>query len=149
MISKSRYFSTAVLFVVTVSTLINCKHFSRNKNDAKLKEVERLSVGLPTYPGFQELRGGNTYSKSMLASIHKHYKSEASYDDVRAFYSSKLIPTGWKLKEERNLKAWSRDYGGRELTFEKGEYSVVIEYSGDKAIDPDWNYAISIGWHSK
>ena len=149
MISNSRYFLTVVLVVATVSTLIGCKHFSPNKNDAKLKEVEFLSAGLPTYPGFQELRGGNTYSKSMLASIHKHYKSDAGYDDVRAFYSTKLISAGWKLKEERNLKDWSRDYGGRELTFEKGEYSVTIEYRGGKAIDPDWNYAIGIGWDDK
>ena len=125
--SNSRYFLLLVLIVVTASALLGCKHFSPNKNDVKLKEVERLSAGLPVYPGFQELRGGNTYSKSMLASIHTHYKSDAAYDDVRAFYSTKLMPAGWKLKEERNLKDWSRDYGGRELTFEKGEYLVVIE----------------------
>jgi hypothetical protein len=149
MISNSRYSLTAVLVVVTVSPLISCKQFSPNKNDAKLQEVERLSADLPKYPGFQALSGGNTFSKPMLASIHKHYKSDAGYDDVKAFYSTKLMPAGWKLKEERNLKDWWRDYGGRELTFEKGEYSVVIEYRGDKAIDPDWNYAIGIGWHDK
>jgi hypothetical protein len=50
MITNPRYFLTVVLVVVTVSTLISCKHFSPNKNDAKFKEVERLSAGLPTYP---------------------------------------------------------------------------------------------------
>ena len=145
----NRLFLTVVLVVVTVSTPIGCKHFSPNKNDAKLKEVERLSASLPTYPGFQELGGGNTYSKSMLASIHKHYKSNAGYDDVKAFYSTKLMSTGWKLTEERNLKNWTRDYGGRELTFGQGQYWVSIEYSGDQAIDPDWNYGIGVGWHDK
>jgi len=34
-----------------------------------------------------------------------------------------------------------------QLTFGKGQYAVVIEYRGDKANDPDWNYAIDVGWH--
>jgi len=137
-----------VVGLVIVLRLVGCNQFSPNKDDAKFKEVQRLSAGFPIYPGFQEV-DSSSYSKSMLASIHKVYKSEAGYDDVKAFYSTKLIPAGWQLTEERNLKDWSRDFGGRELTFGKGQYTVVIEYRGDKAIDPDWNYGISVGWHDK
>jgi len=113
-----------------------------------LKEVERLYSALPIYPGFLAI-GGSSYSKSMLVSVSKSYRSEASYDDVKSFYSIRLSSEGWQITEERNLKDWSRDYGGRELTFSKAEYSVVIEYRGDKAVDPDWNYAIGVGWHDK
>ena len=147
-----RYRTTQVLsLVLAIATLVslsNCKRYSANKDDAKLKEVQRLYNALPIYDDFQAI-AGSSYSKSMLASVSKSYKSDARYDDVKNFYSTRLIPEGWQLSKERNLKDWSRDYGGRELTFEKGEYSVVIEYRGDKAIDPDWNYAIGVGWDDK
>jgi hypothetical protein len=137
-----------VLATATFMSLNNCKRYSPNKDDVKLKEVERLYSALPIYPGFQAV-AGSSYSKSMLASVNKSFISEAVYDDVKNFYSTKLIPEGWRLSKERKLRDWSRDYGGRELTFEKGQYSVVIEYRGDKAIDPDWNYAIGVGWDDK
>jgi hypothetical protein len=114
-----------MLAIATLVLLSNCKRYSPNRDDVKLKEVERLYNVLPIYPGLQAV-AGSSYSKSMLASVSKSYKSEASYEDVKSFYSARLIPEGWQLTEERNLKDWSRDYGGRELTFGKGEYSVVI-----------------------
>jgi|SRR5882724_11078130 len=145
---KPREVFSLILPIVTLFLLTECKHYSPNRDDAKFKEVERLYKGVPIYPGFQEV-GASSLSKSMLASVNKYYKSDARYDDVKNFYSTKLIPAGWLLTKERNLKDWSRDYGGRQLTFGKGQYSVVIEYRGDKAIDPDWNYAIDVGWDDK
>jgi hypothetical protein len=139
---------SVVLAIAILVPLTNCKRYSPNRDDVKLKEVERLYNALPIYAGFQAI-AGSSYSKSMLASVSKSYRSDAPYDDVKNFYSARLIPEGWQLSKERNLKDWSRDYGGRELTFEKGEYSVVIEYRGDRAIDPDWNYAINVGWDDK
>ena len=127
-------------------SLTNCKQFSPNKHDAKLKEVENLWASLPIPAGFEETWRGST-SKSMLASVSRHYKSDARYDDVKSFYVTRLIPEGWHLSKEEALKDWLGG-GGRQLTFTKEEYSVVIEYEGEKAIDPDWNYAIGVGWQS-
>ena len=135
-----------VLFIV-ILLQSGCKHFSPNKDDVKLREVEKLQAGLPIHPTFQEI-GGSSFSKPMLASIHRYYKSDAGYDVIKSFYSAKLIPEGWQLTKERSLKDWSVDLGGRQLKFGKGQYSVTIEYSGDKALDPDWNYAISVGWYN-
>ena len=115
---------------------------------SNLETLSACGASLPIYPGFQE-SGSSFYSKSMLAAVNKYYKSDAGYDDVKAFYSTQLGSAGWQLTKERNMKDWSRDYGGRELTFSQGEYSVVIEYWGDKAVDPDWNYAINVGWDDK
>jgi hypothetical protein len=40
-----------------------------------------------------------------------------------------------------------RELGGCYLRFEKSY--VSIEYIGEKAIEPDWNYGISIGSDDK
>jgi hypothetical protein len=42
-----------------------------------------------------------------------------------------------------------RELGGCYLRFEKSQYDVSTEYIGEKAIEPDWNYGISIGSDDK
>lgn len=139
-----------ILTIVIVVPSINCKRFSPNRDDAKFNEVQQLASTLPIYHDFQDTGGGNSYSKSMVASIHKHYRSNARFDDVKLFYSTQLTQTGWQLTKERTLKdGWSQDLGGRELRFEKGQYSVVIEYIGEKANNPDWEYGVSVVWDDK
>lgn len=145
-LESSQLFSLG-LIVVILCSLANCKQVSPNNNNVKLKEVERLYANLPIHQSFQET-GGSSVSKPMLASVGKRYKSDARWDDVKNFYVTKLIPEGWQFKKEIALKDWSVDHGGRQLTFTRDQYSVAIEYRGDKAIDPDWNYAIDVGWDS-
>jgi hypothetical protein len=141
---------SVILAAVVLAPAISCKRLSPNRDDVKLKEVQQLASALPLYPGFEDTGGGSTYSKSMSASVHKTYRSSARFDDVKTFYATQLTQTGWQLTKARTLKdGWSRDLGGRELRFEKGQYYVAIEYSGDKAIDPDWNYGVSVGWDDR
>jgi hypothetical protein len=75
----------------------------------------------------------------------KYYRSIAPYDDVKRFYLEKLEGHAWVFETEKELSAWGRDRGGRELKWRKGEYDLSIEYAG-KA-NQDWDYAISISWH--
>jgi hypothetical protein len=141
---------TLILAIAVLVPTINCKRLSPNRDDVKLKVVQQLSAALPVYAGFEDTGGGNTYSKSMVASIHKHYRSPAHFDDVKTFYATHLTQSGWQLTEDRTLKdGWGQDRGGRELRFERGQYSVVIEYIGEKAVGPDWNYGISVVWDDK
>lgn len=136
--------------MVVVGPSISCKRFSPNREDVKLKDVQQISSKLPVYPGFQDTGGGSSYSKSMVASIHKTYRSDARFDDVKMFYATQLTPAGWQLTKDGALKGdWWQDFGGRELRFEQGQYSVVIEYIGEKAVEPDWNYGVSIVWDDK
>ena len=141
---------SVILAVVVLVPAVSCKRFSPNRDDVKLKEVQQLVSALRLYPGLEDTGGGSTYSRSMSASVHKSYKSNARFDDVKTFYATQLTQSGWQLTKDRTLKdGWSRDLGGRELRFEKGQYYVAIEYRGEKAIDPDWNYGISVGWEDR
>jgi hypothetical protein len=115
-----------VVQLVVLFSLAGCKQFSPNKNDVKLKEVEKLAANLPVHERFHETWNGSV-SKSMLASVGKHYKSDARYEDVKNFYVTKLIPEGWQLTKEIPLKNWSVNEGGLQLTFTRGEYSVVLQ----------------------
>jgi hypothetical protein len=141
---NSKLVAMAGLLASVFLLLAACKQLSPNKNDVMLKEVEVIASALPVHPSFQQTWSGST-SKSMLASVGRHYKSTARYDEVKNFYLTQLQNDVWKLKEDRELVSSS---GARVLTFSKEQYSIAIEYSGDKAVDPDWNYAINVTWNS-
>ena len=84
-------------------------------------------------------------SKQSVASISKYYRTDAPYEDVRAFYIKELRDVGWLLKGERSVKDWERDLGGRELRFEMGDYYVTVFYFGERS-DTDSKYAIGVSW---
>jgi hypothetical protein len=136
-----------IILIATISILAKySKDHSPNKGDAKLKEIEAIYSQLPIYPDFHEV-AHSFISKADSALTDKSYTSSARYADVRSFYSDRLSASGWQLTNERNMKDWWRDLGGRQLTFRKGQYSIVIEYRGDKEPNPDWNYVIDFEWH--
>jgi hypothetical protein len=79
------------------------------------------------------------------AFVSRGFSSEARYDDVKLFYMGELTKEGWKFANERKLKNWETDLGGRELKFRRGEYEITIEYAGERA-DYGWEYGVGIGW---
>ena len=120
------------------------KQNSPNKDDTKLKEVEQLFTTIPIYPGSQEINASWS-SKDRIAGLIKTYKTDAGFNELKQYYMETLSQRGWRFDQEREIKDWWRDLGGRELRFRAGEYYVHIQYAGDKA-DYEWNYAVSVGW---
>jgi hypothetical protein len=84
-------------------------------------------------------------SKGRVSSIHKYYRSDVGYEEVKRFYVSELTDSGWLLAGERFVKDWGRDLGGRELRFERDGYYVVIFYFGERS-DTDSKYSVAVGW---
>jgi hypothetical protein len=99
---------------------------------------------LPMYPGMIE---GNVHrtSRGNQALLGKEYKSSVNYETLKSFYTENLTQSGWKFLREKQVKDWGRDLGGRELEFQKGEYILDIQYSGEKA-NYGWQYTIDIDW---
>lgn len=135
-----------IVAVVCVMAYFAKKH-SPNRDDTKLYELRQMYSTFPLPSDFQEI-GSSFQSKAELALVTKYFRSKSRYDEVKTFYIQHLIETGWVLANERPMKDWFTDFGGRELEFSKGEYSVVIEYAGERASN-DWNYGIAIEWRKK
>lgn len=130
---------------VNVAAYLSKLH-SPNRDDERFKEVEQLFRAIPVYPGSEEVTTSSS-SKDRIARLGKVYKSNASYDELKRFYTDSLTRLGWQLERERQVKDWWSDFGGRELRFRDGEYYISIEYAGEKA-NNGWNYGISVGWHA-
>lgn len=116
-----------------------------NKDDSKTREIERLWLALPIYPGFAE---NDTFrvSRGQNARISHQYVSSAPASDVQAFYMREASAQGWVFVRQKKLTDWGRDFGGFELQFKKSDFTMDITYAGAKA-DYGWNYSIGIQWY--
>lgn len=110
----------------------------------KLNEIKTIWATIPLYPRMTEVNHSAS-SGFRRAFMSKSFRSEASYNDIKRFYSDHLVQAGWKLVTEEPLKDWDKDLGGQVLEFRKGEYQLSIQYSGEKA-DYGWQYGIDVRW---
>jgi hypothetical protein len=103
-----------------------------------LTTLEQIAAETPVYPAFSQISSTHVIKKDG-GTLALFYQSPASYSEVRAFYIKELTAKGWRVDEERT-------YGGNTvgITFRKGEYSIVVEYSSPR--DQDWDYALSYRW---
>jgi len=136
-----------LLFVaITFSTMYLCQSGGLNKGSEKFHEIQRLSATLPVYPGMTQIDSSSN-STGRAASVAAKFRSDATYEEVRQFYINQLREQSWIFQREKILSNWGRNQGGMELTWNKGEYQMSIEYSGKPGYE--WNYAIGIYWYQK
>jgi hypothetical protein len=124
------------------------KQLSPNRDDAKLKELRKLAFDTPTYPEF-DVVSETSGSRDIGAHISERYRSSASYDNVKKFYSDVLLTKGWVISEERDLKSFLVTHEWKELIFKKDDISIVIEYRGRDSLSQQYNYSVSYSWKRK
>lgn len=122
------------------------KQASPNRDDAKLKELQQLSSEIQVPASFSEVFTHYS-SRGMDAGVYKGYRSPASYEEVKRFFSDQLIQKGWKLRREKIHKSWLVDTDGKDLEFLKGDTQITIEYAGSKTSN-SWNYSVSYIWRN-
>lgn len=119
------------------------KKRSANRDDAQLYKLQQLYSTLPVAPGLTQ-RGSSFQSKAESALVENYFDSSVPFDEVKSFYYRELGKRGWLLNEEEKVTDWGRDFGGRTVKFRKEQYSLTIEYAGNR--DDQWDYAISLTW---
>jgi hypothetical protein len=114
---------------------------SRNRNNSKLVEVQQLPSEIPVFPAFKD--GGSNYSSGFdLANVTRYFYSTADYGEVKNYYSAELSQRGWVLSKEESI-----GIAGKQLTFVKGDFSIVIFHTG-KSPNQGYNYAIDYVWRA-
>jgi hypothetical protein len=133
--------------VLLLCTATACNTLYPNLDGSKFKEVERLSVGVPTFPGSVRVGEKAGASKPSSAYVGSKYKcADNHYESIKQFYLQSLAQSGWEFTGERQLYQWDEYLGGRALDFRKGEYKVVVEYAGERA-NKGWDYSVAVEWH--
>jgi hypothetical protein len=132
-----------LLILAGLSTLALFFFVPRKSDTAvQLGEIRVLLDSIPVYPSAREV--DSYWSNKLLhTGVGKYYQADIHYEDLKNYYLDRLKPLGWCLTSEKPVKDWWRDLGGRELTFEQGNYILVLQFAGEKA-NYGWNYSISI-----
>jgi hypothetical protein len=136
----------AVLASIMAFLSFGCARPSVNLDGSKLREVERLSLSIPLYPGSGKLDEAHSSSTPESARVSNKYSSNVSYSDLRSFYLNELTKVGWQFKGERKINEGNEYLGGNTLEFAKGEYLVVLQYAGERSTSKDSDYAVSVSW---
>ena len=138
----------AAVFLVLFLLFVHWnKESSPNRADTKLKELQHLASEVRVPSSFREV-ATHSSSRGMDAGVYKSYRSLASFEEVKKFYSDQLIARGWVLAAEENHESILIDTDGKDLEFQKGDMIISIEYAGSKAEDRSWNYSVSYVWRN-
>lgn len=79
------------------------------------------------------------------ALVGAKYTTSVPFPEIQAFYSRELELRGWQLEKDHALTVWGKDFGGRELTYCKGELAASLEYAGAES-HYGWTYALDLTW---
>jgi hypothetical protein len=108
----------------------------------KLQKLQQLAAETPKFPDFEQVNYSDI-SKSEETVVAYFYRSSASYDEVKSFYTNALLSRGWSSVKEEPLAKWSKEDGSRRLGFKKGKYTIHLEY--DPALGSHWKFAVDYG----
>ena len=67
-----------------------------------LTAVQQLCSEVPVLPGLSEV-GSNESSRFDMVPLGRHFNSNASYSDVKSFYSIAMLKDSWILEEENDF----------------------------------------------
>jgi hypothetical protein len=110
----------------------------------KLQELRELAAGTPKFQDFEQVDYSDI-SKNDEAIVAYFYRSSATYQEVRAFYTTTLGSRGWVLSTEEPQTEWFVRSGDR-LTFTKGNYVIHVEHVSAK--ESHWRFAVDYCWYA-
>lgn len=139
---------TLLLAQLACAIMGACDGDGPNRDNSKLREIERLWQTVPVYPGMVEVDRSSS-SSGGEALVSRHYQSDAPFDEVRSFYVEQLGGRGWQLVDDREVKDRGRIRGERQIEFRRGEFYIDIRYSGARRDELGWTYAIDVEWYDE
>ncbi|MDQ3819418.1 MAG: hypothetical protein M3362_17310 [Acidobacteriota bacterium] len=118
-------------------SLISCTSPEERKT---LEKLHQIAAETPVYLGFKEI-GSHEGANSLNAVLSFYYRSTASYEEVKVFYTKELTAKGWT-----GPRGEPTGDGTIGINFRRDEYAIAIYYDRSAVQDDDWNYAISYSW---
>lgn len=114
------------------------------KADARLKDLETEFRQIAPIPGANQLEVESSH-KISVGGVSGDYKTNKSYETIRAHYDKELKNHGWTFMKERPVTIWWHDYGGKEAIYCKGIDAAVLQYAGEQP-GVEWTYHFGMSW---
>jgi hypothetical protein len=108
-------------------------------------EVEREFQTIARLPLAVTVQHSATH-KALQGVVSTSYKTEHSYQEIKAFYDKELPSLGWRFLREANVTYGGEDYGGQELFYCKGDSTAHVQYAGRQEKQFGWTYSFALTW---
>lgn len=105
-------------------------HGSGAKAEEKKLAAEAARIPVPATARRVKHRSG---SQPRQAHVEDTFRGPLPYDGLRAHYDTALAARGWTFEQDRPLKDWGRDLGGRVARYRKGDYLASLQLAGGKS----------------
>lgn len=133
----------AVLLFAVIGCLQPIIHSKQIKENYAIVESNFNSI--KNLPGAELVKTEN-WKKSNLVSIHGDFRSNDSYEGIKAYYMNELKNEGWEFVSESIPKEWGKDKGYKELDFKKDEMVLELFYNPKDNQEYSFDYYIAIRW---
>jgi len=108
------------------------------------RQLEAEFHSIPSPPGAVGF-DYSTSHKLKQALVVEKFKTSLDYKEICAYYNDQLSKHGWQLIRDEPSYDWSRDLGGRTLSYKKDDYVATLEYEGERS-NFGYDFAFSMSW---
>ena len=108
-------------------------------------DVERQFSEIKPLPDAVEVQHNNI-RRDIRGGVSGYYKTDLSYQDIRAYYDGELSKRGWKFQKETGIKVWGEDLGGLQTLYCKGNVAATLDYRGREESRVGYRYAFGLYW---
>lgn len=84
--------------------------------------------------------------KTHQGTVNSAYKTDRSYEDIKAYYDKELANRGWRFVREALLTYDGKDNGGKQLFYCKGNYRADLQSAGRQETEFGWTYSFALSW---
>jgi hypothetical protein len=79
-------------------------------------------------------------------TVGNWYRSELTYEQIRAYYDLELAQHGWTFHKQVPLTSWGKDMGESQTFYCKGARSIDIYFTGREESRLGYRYSLVISW---
>jgi len=87
----------------------------------------------------------NKSHKPRQALVGSKYSTNLNYAEIRKYYDKELENHGWHFINEKAVRDWGRDFGGKIAHYRKGNYTASLQYAGNPK-EYGWAYSLDLTW---
>ena len=128
------------LVVISVGELRGYRDSLRTK-----AQLEHELAQLPA-PSAATFIRHSVVTKGSHGVVSNLYRSDLSYEIVRAHYEKEFSQRGWKFRSVDRLTSWGKDLGETETIYCRGNQKAYIFWTGSNRTPENIRYTLGFSW---
>jgi hypothetical protein len=142
---KTRILVSMFIFAIVSGSIVGLDYWENGEKARQvMNDLEREFATIEPLPQVTVVTQYSSYRPRQAWVVSK-YLTDLNFTGIRAYYDMELAKRGWSFCEEKQLKSWGQDVGGLIVYYYKGDYTLSLEYAGEKP-GYNWIYSLDLRW---